>query len=370
MASKGQTLEFSIRQNTSPLIRADKGRFEQILLNLIDNAIKYNRHGGKILLRVNKKEDYLIISVSDEGKGIAKQIMASLFEPYQRSKMNGDTTGLGLGLSLSKMLIELHGGRIQVTSKQGERTRISFSMPLNYTAPKGAQANMKILVIDDDEEIINIIKLTLRVGWPDAEMYSATTGGEGLEMVETQSPDLIILDLGLPDMSGFQVLQGIRQFTDIPVVILTVSSEEVKVVKGLEMGANDYLTKPFRQMELLARLKAASRSLYHPNVSEICQKIKDYNFFPSRHEVEYHGQTIHLTHTESTILAHLLRNQDKSVTYSSIAHMLWSHDYDGASDAIRVYVGKLRKKLEVDPTCPKLIITVPGVGYSLNINNN
>jgi two-component system KDP operon response regulator KdpE len=189
-------------------------------------------------------------------------------------------------------------------------------------------------------------------------------------MVETLSPDIIILDLGLPDMSGFQVLQSIRQFTDIPVVILTVSSEEVKVVKGLEMGANDYLTKPFRQMELLARLEAASRSLYHPNVSDICQKVGVYNFFPSRHEVEYRGKTIHLTHTESTILAHLLRNQNKSVTYSSIAHVLWSHEYDGAPDAIRVYLGNLRKKLEVDPTCPKLINTIPGVGYSLNISNN
>jgi PAS domain S-box-containing protein len=132
VASKGQTLEF-LSPKRLPIIRADKGRFEQILLNLIDNAIKYNRHGGKILLRVNRKGDSLFISVSDEGKGIDRQTMASLFEPYQRSKINGDTTGLGLGLSLSKMLIELHGGSIHVTSKQGEGTKISFSMPLNYT---------------------------------------------------------------------------------------------------------------------------------------------------------------------------------------------------------------------------------------------
>ncbi len=222
---------------------------------------------------------------------------------------------------------------------------------------------MNILIIDDDAEIVNIITLTLRVGWPDAKVFSANTGNLGLGMVETESPDLVILDLGLPEISGFQVLHNLRLFSDIPVVILTASGEESNVVRALDMGANDYLTKPFRQMELLARLKSAARLLYHSTEFESCQRIGPFQFYPASRKIEHDGRTIRLTPSESLLLLHFVRNHDKALTHSCLAHCLWSQDYPGASNAIRVYVGNLRKKLERDYKQPEIIRTVPGIGY-------
>ncbi len=224
---------------------------------------------------------------------------------------------------------------------------------------------MNILIIDDDPEIINVISLTLRVGWPGVEINSARLGQHGLDLVETKQPDLVVLDLGLPDISGFEVLKQIRLFSDVPVVILTVSEQEADVVSGLEMGANEYITKPFRQMELLARLKSTLRLLYSPEKSESFIKIGTYNFFPQMRKLESRHQNISLTPTEATILLHLARNRGKTVTYASIAQKLWEGDYPGSSEAIRVYLRNLRKKVEKDPANPKIIKTSPGIGYYL-----
>ena len=222
---------------------------------------------------------------------------------------------------------------------------------------------MKFLIIDDDEEIINIIGLTLRVGWPEVEVVSSRLGKRGINMVETESPDLVILDLGLPDSNGFEVLKAIRIFSDVPIVILTVSEQESDVVRGLELGANEYITKPFRQMELLARLKSVLRLLHSPEKTEECIRIGKINFYPSAQKIKNGGKNIPLTPTESTILLHLARNRGKTVTYASIAHKLWECDYPGSTDAIRVYIRNLRKKIEDEPKSPEIIITCSGAGY-------
>jgi DNA-binding response OmpR family regulator len=225
---------------------------------------------------------------------------------------------------------------------------------------------MKILVIDDDPEITNIISLTLRVGWAEAEIISAHLGEEGLQMVEAQSPDIVILDLGLPDISGFEVLKGIRLFSNVPVLILTVSDEELNIVKTLELGANEYITKPFRQMEFLARLKSLAKK-FHTGVDSETYLIGQFSFHPSSLSLVSENKFIHLTPSESTILLQLVRNQGRAMTYSDIANRLWDRDYPGASDAIRVNIRNLRHKIEVNPSIPRIIITEPGVGYSLSL---
>jgi DNA-binding response OmpR family regulator len=121
---------------------------------------------------------------------------------------------------------------------------------------------MKILIIEDDRAIVELISLSFQVGWPEAELISSHLGKEGIELVESRCPDIVILDLGLPDISGFEVLRGLRRFTAVPIVILTVRSEEADVVKALEWGADEYIIKPFRQLELLARIKSLMRRQY------------------------------------------------------------------------------------------------------------
>jgi DNA-binding response OmpR family regulator len=224
---------------------------------------------------------------------------------------------------------------------------------------------MKILIIDDDPEITNIISLTLRVGWPEAEIVSSRLGEEGLQMVESQFPDMVILDLGLPDINGFEVLRGIRLFSNVPVLMLTVSGEELNIVKALELGASEYITKPFRQMEFLARLKSLAKKFYTSIDSETYQ-IGKFCFHPSSLSLVSNHNMTHLTPSESKILLLLVRNQGRAVTYSDIAARLWAHEYPGASDAIRVNIHNLRNKIEVNPSIPRIIITEPGVGYLLS----
>jgi two-component system KDP operon response regulator KdpE len=167
-------------------------------------------------------------------------------------------------------------------------------------------------------------------------------------------------------MSGFEVLHSIRRFSDVPVMVLTVSEEEARVVKGLEMGANAYVIKPFRQMEFLARLKSAIGTLRNPEGNETQYKVGPFRFYPSLCRVESDNRTVSLTPAESTILLQLVRGGGKPVTLSSIAQKLWRQEYPGSRETIRVHVNNLRQKLEINPAEPKIIVTAPGIGYSLS----
>lgn len=223
---------------------------------------------------------------------------------------------------------------------------------------------MKILLIEDDSAIVELVLLTLRVGWPGVELLTTRLGKEGIELVESESPDLVILDLGLPDISGFDVLKGIRLFSPVPVIILTVRGEEANVVRGLEWGADEYIVKPFRHMEFLARAKAVIKRqrLSGKEAPIICEPFR---FDYSMRKLFYKGKQIGLTTTESTILYHLAKSNGQVATYSSLAMVVWDDDYPGAIDALRVYIRHLREKLEKDPGHPELILTKTGIGYYL-----
>ncbi len=222
---------------------------------------------------------------------------------------------------------------------------------------------MKVLLIEDDKEIIDAISLAFQIRWPEAEVVSTRLGEKGVELVESEAPDIVILDLGLPDISGFEVLRQVRLFSRVPTIILTVRSDEADVVKGLEWGADDYITKPFRQLELLARVKALIR---RQSPSEEGPLV----YGPLRLDATtgqlYYGEReIALTVTENHILSHLMRNAGHVVTHSSLAEAVWGDDYPGATDSLKVHIRRLREKIEADPSHPQLILTRTGVGYLL-----
>ncbi|MBI2288386.1 MAG: response regulator transcription factor [Chloroflexi bacterium] len=222
---------------------------------------------------------------------------------------------------------------------------------------------MKVLLIEDDREIIEAISLAFQIRWPEAKVVSTRLGKHGVELVETESPDIVILDLGLPDINGFEVLQQIRLFSHVPTIILTVRSDETDVVKGLEWGADDYITKPFRQMELLARVKALIR---RRSPSEEEQLVYGrLRLDVTTGQLYQDGKEIALTVTESHILGHLMRNGGRVVTHSSLAEAVWGDDYPGAADSLKVHIRRLREKIEATPGNPKIILTRPGVGYFL-----
>jgi two-component system KDP operon response regulator KdpE len=222
---------------------------------------------------------------------------------------------------------------------------------------------MKVLLIEDDREIIDAISLAFQIRWPEATLISTRLGQKGVELVESESPDIVILDLGLPDINGFEVLQQIRLFSQVPTIILTVRSDEADIVKGLEWGADDYITKPFRQLEFLARVKALIRR-------QGAAEMETLSYGPLRldttiGQLNHNGKDISLTVTESHIMAHLIRNGGRAVTHSSLAEAVWGDDYPGAADSLKVHIRRLREKIEEDPSHPRLILTRTGVGYFL-----
>jgi two-component system KDP operon response regulator KdpE len=222
---------------------------------------------------------------------------------------------------------------------------------------------MKILIIEDNAEIVETISLALQIRWHEVELISTVLGEEGVGLVESEAPDAVILDLGLPDMGGFQVLKEIRLFSNVPIIILTVRAEESDIVKGLEWGADDYIVKPFRQMELLARLKGVVRRQGpQQDVSLVAGQLR---LNPTIHELVKGDKKINLTATEARILHSLMKSAGYVVTHARLAEAVWGTDYTGAADSLKVYIHRLREKLETDPSNPKLILSKPNVGYFL-----
>ena len=223
---------------------------------------------------------------------------------------------------------------------------------------------MKALIIEDDQRIVEVIQLVFQIGWPEARLVSTALGKKGVEMVESEAPDIVILDLGLPDISGYDVLKQIRQFSAVPVLILTVRGEENDVVQGLAWGADDYMVKPFRQLELLARVKTLIKRQKLPE-EDLSISSGPLRFGDSLHDVYLGDRLINLTATEGRILYQLMKNAGRVVTYSGLAETVWGEDYPGASDSLKVYIRRLRSKLEKDPGRPKVILNRAGVGYML-----
>ena len=221
---------------------------------------------------------------------------------------------------------------------------------------------MKVLVIEDDQAIVETITLVLKISWPEAKLVSTHLGERGIELVESENPDVVILDLGLPDKSGFEVLKQVRLFSTVPILILTVSSDEADIVKGLEWGADDYVVKPFRQLELLSRIKLVTRRR-GSSVEETPLVCGQLHFNPSTFQLFYGEKEINLTPTEGSILHQLMKNVGRVVTHSSLAEVVWGVDYPNAADSLKVYVRRLRTKLEADPSHPQIVLTKPGIGY-------
>lgn len=223
---------------------------------------------------------------------------------------------------------------------------------------------MKVLIIEDDQAIVEAISLTLQISWPESKVLSTHLGERGIELLQSDNPDVVILDLGLPDISGFEVLKRIRLFSYVPILILTVRSDETDIVKGLEWGADDYVIKPFRQMELLSRIKLVTRrrGVSVEGTPLVCGQLW---FDPSTGQLFYGEEEISLTPTEGSIIHYLMKNTGRVVTHSGLAESVYGIDYPDAADSIRVHIRRLRTKIESDPSEPKIILTRAGVGYLL-----
>ena len=226
----------------------------------------------------------------------------------------------------------------------------------------GQRKGKRILVVDDEPRMIGFIRMNLEL--ESHQVLEARNGVEALEVIRTQLPDLVLLDVMMPELDGFETLRMLREFSDIPVIMLTAKGEESDKVTGLELGADDYITKPFGTRELTSRIKAIFRRLEKPTTDQAILRIDDrLSIDFNRREVIVAGEPIKLRPTEYRLLYHLVRNAGWTVPHDQILQKVWGYEYRDEAHYVRLYVNYLREKIEADPSNPQYIITERGVGH-------
>jgi DNA-binding response OmpR family regulator len=224
---------------------------------------------------------------------------------------------------------------------------------------------MKLLVVDDAPEVIEAVSVSFGLQWRDTDVLGASDGEAGLDLIEREHPDLVLLDIAMPDMDGFETLRRIREFSDVPVIMLTARDGVVDKVKGLELGADDYVTKPFDHLELLARVRAVLRRLDMPQPVSRAPSFRCHELtmdFASR-QVWRRDEPVPLTVTEYKLLYHLVRNAGRVLPHGTLLAKVWGREYRDEIEYVRVYIRRLRRKLEDDPEAPYYILTERGIGY-------
>jgi len=226
---------------------------------------------------------------------------------------------------------------------------------------------MKVLIIDDDAEIVEATSLCFRLRWPDVTILSTGEAGRGLQLVEAESPDAVIMDLSLPDMDGMEVLHQLRLFSDVPAIILSARDQKMDLIRSLEAGADDYIIKPFDHIEFLARVKAVLRRAGIAQLKESIKPFQSGNLridFSTR-EVRLDGKLVKLTPIEYNLLQCLAQNAGHIVPHRVLLEKVWGEEYTSATDYLKAYIQRLRAKFREHPSTAEFIVTEWKVGYKL-----
>ena len=222
----------------------------------------------------------------------------------------------------------------------------------------------RILIVDDDPRLIRLVREVLcATGY---DVLTCSNGEQAVETVAMEQPDLVVLDIMLQDTDGFQIARRLREFSDVPIIMLTAKVAEVDKLSGFDAGADDYITKPFSSKELLARVRALLKRVKTPPLpAEVVIQCDDLTIDLARHCVSVREHEVYLTATEYNLLRELATHVNKVMLHGQLLTAVWGSQYRDEVDYLRAYVYALRKKLEVDPRHPKLIVSIPGVGYKL-----
>ena len=366
-----------------PAIAADPQRVTQVLDNLLSNASKYSPASSTIKVTASLKDPYLAVSVIDEGHGVPADQMPRLFRKFSRiGGRDGeeDVAGEGLGLAICKGIVEAHGGRIWAESdNDGRGTRFTFAIPLapdaadgsaRESAPVGRVARTgeqaRILSVDDDPQVLRYVRNVLS----DVGHIPIVTGNpnELLHLLAMEHPHLVLLDLILPGTTGFELMERIREVSNVPVIFLSGSGEEENIVRALELGADDYIVKPFSLTELLARVESSLRKSAKRSESEEERRpyrLADVTIDYAARSVTVAGCPVKLTATEYRLIFELSINAGRVLTHDQLLQRVWGTGYSGEGHLVRVFVGNLRRKLGDDAREPRYIFTESRVGYRM-----
>ena len=322
-----------------PLVLADPGLLERVLANLFSNALRYSPAGRPPELHAVLDGGTVRLEVADHGPGVPDELKERIFEPFERV---GDRhPGVGLGLAVARGFAEAMGGRIGAFDTPGGGLTVRVTLPAaseDRSAPRGSGASRsrvlavlavlavsgvmtRVLVVDDEPSILRALRINLSAR--EYDVSTAVDGTTGLAAVARDRPDVIILDLGLPDMDGTEVIHGVRGWTSIPIIVLSAWGQESQKVAALDAGADDYVTKPFGMDELLARLRAAVRRAA-PAPDEPVVATADFTVdLAAKQVVRSDGSAVRLTPTEWQVLEILVRNSGRLVTQKQLLREVW-----------------------------------------------
>ncbi len=362
-----------------PLVRADRQRIVQVLVNLLTNAALNSPESSVIQVSAVRENVHVAVSVTDQGRGIPAERQPHLFKKFARSGLEerGRGVGAGLGLAICKGLVEAHGGRIWAESEgTGLGTRFTFTIPLVEEVGTGVmevpthrplrprradRQKPLVLVVDDDPLVLGYIRGVLE----DAGFSLLVTGDpkEVSDLIKTRQPDLVLLDLLLPGTDGIQLMQDVPALADRPVIFLSAYGRDETIARALEIGAVDYIVKPFSPTELVARIQAALRKSDLPSETYRSGGLV-INYEERRVTVD--GCAVRLTATEYDLLRVLSTNAGRVVTYENLLRSVWRSRSSGDARLVRAFVKKLRRKLGDDASNPTYIFTEPRVGYRMH----
>ena len=360
-----------------PTVAADRRRITQVMDNLLSNASKYSPQFSTIRMTGSREGFHVAISVIDEGVGIPSDELDMLFKKFSRLddlSNEGKVVGEGLGLAICKGIVEAHGGRIWAESDGvGRGTRITFTIPEAAMNTKAAGDDRgvapigqnRILAVDDEPQVLWLLRNVLS-----EHGYKLLGTGDPVEVIhllETEQPQLVLLDLIMPGTSGFELMDRIREVSDVPIIFLSANDHEENVAKALSMGADDYVVKPFSSTELLARVASSLRKRRAVGMPIPRQpyRLGDLTIDYVDRLVTLSGSSVRLSPTEYKLLYELSISAGRVLTHDQILERVWGPEYSGENELLRSAVRNLRRKLGDDAADPRYIFTEPRVGYRM-----
>ncbi|MYA27543.1 MAG: response regulator [Acidimicrobiales bacterium] len=360
-----------------PLVIADRGRTVQVLANLLSNAAKHSPGGSVIEVQAMLGDSHVAVTVLDQGRGIAADLLPHLFRKFSRTEGSGgkgSIPGSGLGLAICKGIVEAQGGRIWAESDGlGRGARFSFTIPtieesaassVFSSSSRGTRrpdaAPECILAVDDDPDALRYIRDALvKTG------YAPVVTGNPKDvphLLDAENPDLVLLDLMLPQTDGIELMQDIQTAADVPVIFLSIYGQDDVIANALDMGAADYMVKPFSQTELAARIRAALRRRAGPADTV---SVRELSINHAERRVNLAEQPVALTPTEYSLLYELAVNAGRVLTHDVLLRRVWGPERIGEPWLVREVVKRLRRKLSDAADDPTYILTESGVGYRM-----